>query len=99
MADRAKIYQPPRCVMQAGQAKSKKWILEYTPNDARYVEPVMGWIGSGYTKTQCQLKFSTLEEALAYAKRNNIVCDVLPDQKPALKPKSYSSNFSANRIQ
>lgn len=97
--DKARIYQPSRCVMQSGSAKTKKWVLEYTPKNARYIEPLMGWVGSTYTKTQCQLKFDTLEEALSYANRNEIACEVIQPKAQTIKPKSYSSNFSANRVQ
>ena len=97
--DKARIYQPTRSVMQSGSAMTKKWVLEYTPKNVRYVEPLMGWVGSSYTKTQCQLKFDSLEEALSYANRNEIAWEVVQPKTASLKPKNYSSNFSNNRVQ
>jgi len=35
----AKIYQPARNAMQSGQAKSKNWILEFVPAEARSIDP------------------------------------------------------------
>jgi len=38
----ARIYQPSRNAMQSGDAKSDTWVLEYTPEESRKVNPGMG---------------------------------------------------------
>lgn len=94
----ARIYQPARCTMQSGLAKTISWILEYQPNGTRYREPLMGWIGTRFTKKQVLLKFKSREEAVAYAERQGIPYVIAAPHKPALKPKSYSANFAATKI-
>ena len=40
---RARIYQPARNAMTSGQARTKKWVLEFAPEGAREIDPLMGW--------------------------------------------------------
>ena len=49
---RARIYQPARTAMQSGTAKTHQWVLEFAPAEAREVDPLMGWTGSGDTQAQ-----------------------------------------------
>jgi len=93
----ARIYLPARSATQSGQAKDK-WILEYEPEEARAIEPLMGWTSSGDMKAQIRLRFDTKEEAIAYAERNGVAYRV-EDPKPAQrKILSYSDNFQPNRV-
>jgi len=94
----AKIYRPARTAMQSGQAKSKRWLLEYEPEEARRVEPLMGWTSSGDMKSQLKLWFDTKEEAVAYCERNGIPFRVHEPGGTAFKPMSYSDNFKYNRV-
>ena len=68
----ARIYRPAKSAMQSGRAKSKKWLLEFEPNAARTVEPVMGWVASADTRSQVRLRFDTLDEAISYAESSGI---------------------------
>ena len=63
----AKIYQPSRSAMQSGQAKTRDWVLEFVPADAKWIDPLMGWTGSDDMNSQVRLRFPTREEAVAYA--------------------------------
>lgn len=96
--ERARIYKPNRSTMQAGRAKSNNWVLEFEPRGKRYLEPIMGWTGTQLTKTQLQLRFQTKEEAIAYAKRNNIDFILVPPHQFRQLPKSYSHNFAADKV-
>ncbi len=77
---RARIYQPARTAMSSGTAKTHKWFLEFTQTKAREVDPLMGWTSSSDTQTQVRLQFDTREEAVEYAKENNIVAQVREPQ-------------------
>jgi len=93
----ARIYQPARNAMQSGKARTKKWVLEYEPERAREIEPLMGWTASSDMRQQLSLEFETQEEAVAYAKKNSIPYQVFEPHKPAAKAKSYSDNFRFDR--
>ena len=93
----ARIYQPARNAMQSGKARTKKWVLEYEPERAREIEPLMGWTASSDMRQQVSLDFDTKEEAIAYADKNSIPYQVFEPHKSAPKAKSYSDNFRFDR--
>ncbi|MFN3294897.1 MAG: ETC complex I subunit, partial [Gemmobacter sp.] len=61
---RARIYQPARNAMQSGTAKTRDWVLEFAPADAREIDPLMGWTSSADTQRQVRLRFPSQEAAL-----------------------------------
>jgi hypothetical protein len=86
--------------MQSGQAKTREWLLEFEPEQARKIEPLMGWTSSGDMRQQVRLNFATKEEAIAYAERNSLAYRV-EEPKPNLAARrgvSYSDNFKTSRI-
>lgn len=93
MTVKARIFQPARTAMQQGRAKTKSWVFEWEPAEARRAEPLMGWIGSGDTRRQIQLRFESKEEAIAYAEGRNIPYIVREPKHRSPKVKSYSDNF------
>ena len=93
----ARIYQPARTATQSGQGKDK-WILEYEPEQARVIEPLMGWTSSGDMKSQIRLQFDDKAEAIAYAERNGVAYRVEDPKPVARKILSYSDNFAPNRV-
>ncbi len=94
----ARIYKPAKTAMQSGTAKTNLWFLEYEPESAREIDPLMGWTGSGDMNGQVQLKFSSKEEAVAYAERRKIAYQVFEAQPRAARPKAYSDNFRSDRV-
>ncbi|WP_284165907.1 ETC complex I subunit [Frigidibacter sp. SD6-1] len=96
---RARIYQPARTAMQSGTAKTHAWVLEFAPGEAREVDPLMGWTGSGDTQAQVRLRFESREAAEAYATANGIDYAVtLPHaRKPNVRPRGYGENFATDR--
>lgn len=96
----ARIYKPSKSAMQSGKAKTANWVLEFIPDrSARKADPLMGWVSSSDTKSQIRLNFDTREDAIAYAKRENLTFTV-DDPRPSSRlVKSYSANFSADRKQ
>jgi len=98
MANRARIFQPPKTAMQSGRAGTGDWVLEYEPAEPRRLDPLMGWSGSSDTQTQVRLRFDTRAEAIAYAEQNDIACDVELPQERRFRPKAYADNFRFGRI-
>ena len=92
---KAKIYKPSKTAMQSGYRKSKNWILEFDTLDTK-ISPLMGWESSLDTMSEIKLEFSTKEQAINYAEKNNIDYYVLEPKKRKLIIKSNSDNFIKN---
>jgi ETC complex I subunit conserved region len=95
----ARIYQPAKNAMTSGQAKTHGWVLEFEPDEARQLDPLMGWTGSGDTQSQVRLTFPTLDEAKAYAERHGIMALVTTPQKRKTNVRmgGYGENFATAR--
>ncbi len=78
--------------MQSGKGKSKNWLLEFDTLNTG-VNPLMGWESSKDTMSEVKLQFSTKEQAINYAKNNNIDYYVVEPQKRKIIKKSYADNF------
>ena len=89
---KAKIYKPTKTAMQSGSRNTKKWLLEFDTLNTG-VNPLMGWVTSKDTMSEVKLEFSTKEQAVNYAKKNNINYNIIEPQKRKIIKKSYSDNF------
>ncbi|MFG1428230.1 ETC complex I subunit [Roseixanthobacter glucoisosaccharinicivorans] len=94
----ARIFKPARNAMQSGVGKTKHWVLEYEPERARSVEPLMGYTSSADMKSQIHLRFETKEEAVAYAERRGIPYQVFEPHEPVRRKIAYSDNFAFRRL-
>lgn len=94
----ARIYRPAKTAMQSGKAKTHRWVLDYEPETARSVEPLMGYTSSADMRQQIRLYFETQEEAVSYARRNGIAYRVEEPRERKVRGASYSDNFKFNRI-
>ena len=93
---KAKIYKPAQTAMQSGKGNSKNWLLEFdTLNNG--INPLMGWETSKDTMSEVKLEFSTREQAINYAKKNNIDYYIIEPQKRKIIKKSYTDNFLKNK--
>ena len=81
--------------MQSGKRNTKKWVLEFDTLDTE-TNPLMGWISSKDTMSEVKLEFSNKEQALNYAKKNNIDYYVIEPKKRKIIKKSYADNFLKN---
>jgi len=90
---KAKIYKPAKTAMQSGRAKYNKWVLKFLDQKNQLKDTMMGWNGGSSTVSQIELKFSTKEEAVSYAKKNNIDYEVLETSERKVISKSYADNF------
>jgi hypothetical protein len=94
---RARIYRPAKTAMQAGQARTKNWVLEFEPTSPRTPDPLMGWSSSSDMRQQIELEFDTSEEAVAYAEKNGIAYQLFEPHTIEQRPKSYAENFRFDR--
>ena len=90
-----KIYKPAKTAMQSGERNTKKWLLEFDTLNTG-INPLMGWESSRDTMSEVKLEFITKEQAINYAKKNNINYYIVEPQKIKLIKKSYSDNFLKN---
>ena len=89
---KAKIYKPTKTAMQSGIRNTKNWLLEFDTLNTG-VNPLMGWESSKDTMSEVKLEFSSKEQAINYAKKNNINYYIVEPQKKKIIKKSYSDNF------
>ena len=93
---KAKIYKPAQTAMQSGKGNSKNWLLEFdTLNNG--INPFMGWETSKDTMSEVKLEFLTREQAINYAKNNNIDYYIIEPQKRKIIKKTYTDNFLKNK--
>ena len=79
--------------MISGRGKTKNWILEVFTRDSSTI-PLMGWESSDDTMGEVILEFSSKENALNYAKQNNIDFKIIEPKKREFVIKSYADNFT-----
>jgi len=98
---RARIYRPARNAMQSGTARSRQWVLDFAPAEARVTDPLMGWTSSGDMQSQVRLHFATQAEAEAYAEAHGIEYTVIQPKPRSMniRPGGYAENFATNRRQ
>ncbi len=89
---KAKIYKPTKTAMQSGKRNTKKWLLEFDTLNTG-ISHLMGWETSKDTMSEVKLEFSNKDEAINYAKKNNIEYYIVEPQKQKLIKKSYADNF------
>ena len=78
--------------MQSGMRNTKNWLLEFDTLNTG-INPLMGWESSNDTMSEVKLEFSSKDQAVNYAKNNNINYYVVEPQKRKIIKKSYSDNF------
>lgn len=96
---RARIYLPAKTAMQSGAAKTTEWVLEFAPESARSVDPLMGWTSSNDMQSQVKLRFESQEAAEAYAQSKGIEYDLAEPKKrkPVIRQGGYGENFATGR--
>jgi hypothetical protein len=93
-----RIYQPSKTAMQSGRANIQRWVLEFEPEAARQVEPLMGWTSSRDTKGQVRLRFHSSEEAVAFARKHGLMYTLETPHEKVFRPKAYADNFRYDRL-
>jgi len=95
----ARIYQPSKTAMQSGKAGTRQWVLEFEPEAARSIDPLMGWTSSRDMKQQVRLRFDSKQEAIAYAQKHNIPHQVFDPAPKKRVIKAYADNFKYGRLE
>ena len=95
--NKARIYKPAKTSMQSGRGKSQQWVLEYPRSASVGPESLMGWQSSSDTQRQIRMRFSSKEDAIAYAEKQNISFELQEPNKRNLRLKTYADNFASNR--
>ncbi|MEO1686884.1 MAG: ETC complex I subunit [Pseudomonadota bacterium] len=95
----ARIYKPAKSAMQSGQGRAQDWVLEFAPEQAKRIDPLMGWTGSGDMRGQVKLEFESKAAAMAYAQKHGIPAQVFEPKtrKPNVRARGYGSNFAHDR--
>ena len=78
--------------MQSGKRGTKNWLLEFETLNTG-INKLMGWESSEDTMSEVRLEFPTKEQAINFAKKNNIQYYVLDSKKRKIIKKSYADNF------
>ena len=94
----ARIFRPTKTAMQSGRGKTHKWVLDYEQATKRQPDPLMGWSSASDTLNQVNLRFDTLEEAIAFAKKQGLDYTLEEPHDRRVKPKAYADNFRYDRI-
>ena len=81
--------------MQSGKRNAKNWILKFDTLDTG-INHLMGWETSEDTMSEVRLEFNTKDQAINYAKKNNIDYYIVEPQKRKIIKKSYADNFLKN---
>lgn len=93
----ARIYKPAKTAMQSGRGKTKRWLLEYEPQEAREREPLMGWVSAGDTRQQLRISFETKDEAIAYARAHGLAYQLFESHERRPQTQAYADNFAFDR--
>ena len=93
----ARIYKPAKTAMQSCRARTRKWVLDYAQASKRQPDPLMGWTSADDTLNEVRLRFDTLEEAVAFAKKHDLDYAVIEPRQRTPKAKSYAENFRYDR--
>jgi hypothetical protein len=93
-----RIYWPSRTATQSGRAQTRIWLLEYEPATRRAPDPLMGWSSALDTLNEVQMRFPTLDKAVAFAEKHGLNYTIIAPHTPTPKRKSYADNFRYDRI-
>ena len=95
----ARIFKPAKNAMQSGTAKTRDWQLDFELEQARTIEPLMGWTSSGDMRQQLSMRFETREDAIAYCEREGIPYQVIETAERVRRIAAYADNFAYRRAE
>ncbi len=93
----ARIYRPAKTSMQSGQGRTQSWVLEFEPESARTIEPLMGYTSSRDMHSQVKLQFDSKDDAVRYAENNGLAYRLIEPKKSKRRVISYAANFGHDR--
>lgn len=84
--------------MQSGIKNTKKWCIEVMDIKERTISSTFGWNSSTNTTDQIKIYFDKLDNAITFAKKNNLDFKVFEPSKKNKIIKSYSENFKPKKL-
>ena len=93
----AKIYKAEPSAMTSGRANAGVWMLDFQSTQPRVIDALTGNTRNVDTRAQLEMKFESKEDAVSYAKANNIPHRVIDRPKSKRISRSYSENFDYDR--
>jgi len=93
----AKIYKAEPSAMTSGRANAGVWILDFQSTKPRVIDALTGNTRNVDTRAQLEMKFKSKEDAVSYAKANDIPHRVIDRPKSKRISRSYSENFDYDR--
>jgi hypothetical protein len=90
---RVRIHQRSKAATQSGKSRTHSWILEFIPEKPAHRESLVGWHSSSDMNRQVFLSFPTKEQAIAFAEKKGLSCQIEVPAQHTVKPKSYGDNF------
>ncbi len=88
-----RISQPAKSTKQS-VGNNDYWLLEFIRSDnSQFKDSLIGRTSSSDMSNEVKIKFSSCENAVAFAKKNNYYYEVVFSQKSSIIKKSYAQNF------
>ena len=91
------IYKNKKSPTQSGKLHKEFWVLEHVNTKDVKTDLLTGWKTTG-TNLIKKMKFLSKEEAVLYAKNNNLDFEILKEAIKKISNKSYADNFKFKRI-
>ena len=91
------IYKNKKSPTQSGRLHKEFWFLEKINNKGFKTDLLTGW-KTTETNLIKKMRFSNKEEAVSYAKKNNLDYEILTEVNKEIGNKSYADNFKFKRI-
>jgi hypothetical protein len=91
---RIKIIQDSKPSTQSAPLTSDTWYINFqTEDDSVFSDKLTGWLSSSDTNSQINMKFSSLDSAIEYAKSNKYEYEILKQKPKKLIKRAYADNF------
>lgn len=87
-----RIYRPSSTPPQGGLGRSA-WVIEFEPQQAPSIDPLMGWTSSREPLQQVRLTFPSREQAVAFAERQGWRYTASEAHGRKVRPRPYAANF------
>ena len=91
------IYKNKKSPTQSGRLHKEFWVLEHVNTKGVKTDLLTGWKTTDTNLTK-KMKFSNKEEAVSYAKKNNLDCEILTEVNKEIGNKSYADNFKFKKV-
>ena len=91
------IYKYRKSPTQSGELQKDHWVLEHVNTKSVKTDLLTGW-KTTETNLIKKIKFLSKEDAISYAKNNNLDFEVITDKKKETRNRRYSDNFKFKRV-